>query len=695
MSIRHSARLGLTLLAALASLSCRDTTAPEMQKPKMIIGLSLSGVPRTQELELASGLSLNCIADVVASVSGPGVATWTSGVVRFYFGANRAVASDSGTLTLADIRNAWGDSLTSGSRSVAQWTFTTSAPAEFEFELRATSTTSTVSGPARTRFACGPLPPAAPVAAPTVTSLVVTPLQGEVQSGDTIHVKYDASAAGGLWSTLVKLSGPFTAQRQPAEHGALSTIRSYDFVVPPTVLMGVPITVTALAIDAGVQVGTRVVNTGLTVVDRTPPVLRSASLVNRPGGALAGQYAVGDTLSIAMDASDNSAVRTYVWKLTGPATASDSIVLASPAPNPLTIMPIVVRPDWVGSPVFSFYARDAAGLTSNVITTRQDSIRVFPVVTRIATAPVRMPSTTNALGLASTLVYDSRRNVVYIGVQRAPEIAVLDVATMTYGSPIRLSAPASSFDLTTDGDSLIAAIPTTRSLAVISLATPGAPARVIPLTALDSAGSLYPGSRPEPSVISVAANGNALIVLSSVTTSGDRYLTADTRTGAQKLRVDIRGTSPYTPFDMRASPDRASVVLPDGGCTRVYTSSSDTFSGCSPLSANYGQWARLSFDASGRRFAYGNSVYDLSAKQLAQGDRNKFGIVPTAVISPDGATAYLGIGSTIMTMRVADGRVLDQFAIPLSMTRLLVSPGGQWLVAFSDADLTATRVDLR
>ena len=50
---------------------------------------------------------------------------------------------------------------------------------------------------------------------------------------------------------------------------------------------------------------------------------------------------------------------------------------------------------------------------------------------------------------------------------------------MTYLAPIRLPAEAGGFDLTMDGDSLVVAIPSTRSLAVIGV-SPGTAAARLP-----------------------------------------------------------------------------------------------------------------------------------------------------------------------------------------------------------------------
>jgi hypothetical protein len=97
-------------------------------------------------------------------------------------------------------------------------------------------------------------------------------------------------------------------------------------------------------------------------------------------------------------------------------------------------------------------------------------------------------------------------------------------------------------------------------------------------------------------------------------------------------------------------------------------------------------------DAAGDRFAAGNGAYDLSFNQLAtSGPINTQ--LPTAAISADGTLLYLGALQAVSVLRIADGKMLERFNVPVSADRIVVAPSGAWLVAI-DGGGSAVRVDL-
>lgn len=684
-----SFRLTSVLLALLA-IGCRDSSAP---RPSLAISLTNS-TPYHDETETANGLTMSCSVTLTAIATGTGTATWQDGVVRYYLGDSRTVPVDSQTFTIADVRSAWGTTITQNERPQSNWSFTASVPFDVELELRYATEGSAAIAATKVRFACGPRAPSGTYAVPVVRQLDVTPTTGELQAGGGIDVTYVATSDYPLWSTTVVASGPFLLRRTVAENGATSVTRTVHFDVPGGAVKNTPIGITVTAEDGALQEGRRSVQTQTVVVDRTPPVL--SSVLNVAASTFAGQFAVGDSLRLMVTASDNDQVDWLVWELGAPANVRDSL----PAPPRTTAttwnVALPVKPEWVGAPIMSLYVRDAAGLRSNVVSSVQDSVRFFPLVTHPTSAPAVATPKVGVLQFGD-IAFDVKRNVFYLVAYGTSEIAVLDVATMTFRTPIPVPSSPVGLDLTLSGDSLIAGLPNDRSLAVVNLSQPATPASVVRLSALDSAG-LGP-SMAVSMMVRVAANGRVLVTLPRMTLGGDQILTMDLKTGAQTIRVDARSPDPYGVSNAGSSPDRSRIVMYDLRCPRSYAAATDTFTPC-------GEWPQFSmmqpvisrgftFDAAGQRLSLANSVFDLDFHLLRAAPAIN-GRLPYSALSPDGTVLYLGADQTVTAMRISDGVFTERFNVPIPAQRLFVSPAGDWLMVFkNDSGVQATRVDLR
>ncbi|MDQ2665033.1 MAG: hypothetical protein M3Z05_03400 [Gemmatimonadota bacterium] len=682
--------LALAVLATATLNGCsQDATAP---LPPLELKLSLTGVPSSVVSEFEGRLKIDCATGISLSAAGTGRAMINGGVLRYFFGANRVTPADSQLVTVADQLSSFGDTLSAGTKHDTFWRFSGSAPFDVELELRAVSTTSTLGAPARVRLSCGPVPASATTPPPTVTDLSVTPTNGEMQPGDTISVKYAASALSPLWSTRIILSGPFTLEKEIPESGS-STARTVKLVVPYA-SSATPLSVRVIAYDAGLRSTSRVLLTEVTVVDRTPPAIPVVQLLNQVGGRIAGQYGAGDVLQFLVNAYDNAGVKTVVWTVGAPANVRDSVVVAGSPTSWSGVIDIRTNDSWVGTPAISFAVRDVSGLTSSAVTSPQKELSFYPVVDRPATLPLAVTLSGSLVADLGDIVYDAKRGLAYVGVSGGPIIAVLDVATMSWKPPIPLAAAASSFDLTPDGDTLVAALPSTRSLAVVDLRAPSTPIRTIALSVLDTAGAEY--QSPAPEHLAISATGQVLVALSARTRSLDRYVVVNLVTGAQRIRTDGRTISGFPTRDVRATPDRSRIFIGDFDCPRWYFASTDAFGPCQSMPELFTNFARASFNAAGDRFAWGNGVLDLSLRALVVSE-SIVGYIPTGALSPDGASVWLAAGRSVSRMRVSDGVILDRTRLPLIAGRLFPTPDGAYLLVFQAQGNPASvsRIDLR
>lgn len=538
--------------------------------------------------------------------------------------------------------------------------------------------------PAKTRFTCGPSVSAI-TGPPSVTNVSVLPATGTVQAGDTLHVTYSVTASGILWSTTVQVGGPFGFRREIPEESVTSVTRTVDVVVPPSAFFDVPITVSVEATDVALQNDRRDVATPLTVVDVTPPEVRSATWPFTPNGP---QYFAGDTIQLSVDAFDNNSLAWVVWDVTGAVTVHDSVHAPAGMTSGTVKIPFVTSPAWLGVSTVAVYVRDGTGAASPVRTA--DPVRVAPTyeypVSAVATAP-------RASFDRGDIAFDEKRGRIYLTLGQRNDFDVLDVATATFGTPIVLPSPGAGLDLSVSGDSLLVVEPATKSIAVVNLAQSGAPS-IIPLTVLDTAGEALPGVAPQPRGIRVAANGLAIIQLLNHTASGDGALSLDLGSGLQRVRSDGQPRVPLVEM-MAATPDRSQIVIFDPNCPRTYVAATDAFSSCGLPQTPY-DIHPLRFDAAGRRFSLGNAVYDLSFNRLDPSP-TIFGVSGVSVLSPDGETLYLATSSTYVTLlHAVDGSLLGRFAVPFQPQAMVMAPGGEWLMVFRRDDVVkAARVDLK
>ena len=692
MPRRHTAAVVLALSTAAASCGGDSATGT---KGVFALTLRATGPDTTFIGDTPDGWpQIRCSFHLTAEASGFGSAQWAGLKTLWYIGPDRATPGDSTTNDASELQAAFGaGQINAGETRGARWTLY--APAPFEASLGLLYKVGDgAPTAASTRVRCGP--PAQSAVAPVITQLSATASSVQPTIGDTISVFYQETGASGIWASAIELTGAFSAERVTTERLATTADRSVKFVVPPHSELGVPVTVVLHAYDAALHETQKTLTTQLTLVDRVPPIMLNASLSKstQRQPTLDGQYAVGDTMTLTGVATDDNALGWLVYTLGAPANARDSVTAAAGRTYQWWDVPIVVRPEWVGSPLMTVYARDAGGLTSQPVTSVPDKLRFYPRVELPVTPPVKI----TAFERPTDVAYDAKRDLVYVAVFGQNQIAVFSASTMTVQASITLPAPPGEMDLSLSGDSLLVAIPSRNDVAVIDLTHPASGPTTLELSVLDSL-SKGPDWTLEPNRLRIAANGKMLVLLNHMTPSRDYVVEVDLTSHAQRIRTDARQPAVYVGDwygDVGRTSDRLHIYLL-GACSRRYDSATDSFSSCingfSPLPTEAG----ISTDASGDRIAYGRTVQD--------GDLNLVWAImedpsqPPTAVSPDGTQVYFGVGQSLTLARIADRIYLARIPLPLVPQRIFMAPDGKWLLAFGWQNINAagtrvTRIDL-
>lgn len=665
------------LALGIGLLGCSDSTAPDNS---FVVTVTVD-TPPTGNISLTPNgePQINCTFFLTAQAKGKGKAVWQGATAIWFMGSNRSVAVDTTSNTAAVVHSAFGaDSIGGGSALHSEWTMSAGAPFEATLSFAYTAPNGQTSATS-THLICGPTPDGAVV--PTLTQLSVPSTTGEIKIGDTVSVTFAATSSSGIWESIVDVTGGFFATQVIGEVMQTSVNHTVKFVVPNGILPGIPLTLTVRSYDAALVGAAKSINTQLQFVDRTPPTVSVASM---PSGA----YAVGDTITIDATGTDDNALGWLVYSFGAPASLRDSVPVPPRTPQQHWLVQIPVTSGWVGSPALSVYVRDAAGLTSQVLTS-PTALSIYPRVTHPTTSPLSLSDFAT-----DDILYDEKRDLMYVGVPEA-RVVVFSPSTMTLSAPIALPGSPAGMDLSLSGDSLLVAMPSVGRIAVVDLAHPGAPLGMIKLTALDSLINPYPNPNLHPSGLRIAANGKMIVLLTGPTGSNDQTVEVDLTTGAQRIRTDaneLHSLAPAWTRDMGRTNDRSRIYIL-GGCGAYYDAATDSFFLCR---GSFGApFMGVTVDATGTRLTRGSVVLDRDMFTLYDpGYIN--GQRPYAAISSDDATLYFGVGPTIRTMRWSDKTLLESIPIPLNAERVFVAPSGAWLLAFQSTNgARVTRVDLR
>lgn len=667
----------------LGGVGCGDATAPP---PPLSVEISVAhlGTPVVGTTE-DSFPTMACEVEFRASASGDGSAEWLGAKALWFAGTDRSTPLDSSMVSSSEVRTAWQkNGIAAGEKQYSVWTFTYGAPftASVEYSYKPAG------GDEKTavvEFSCGPTTDAG-TPDPSITELAATAVAGELEPGDTLTVDYTATSPTGIWQTAVALSGPCEVQQLFAEHLETSLTRSTRIPLPAECQLGVPINVTVFARDAGLQTGARVLHTNVSLVDETPPSIAPLFLPSMGSalGDLAGVFFGGDSISVAFQAWDNHALQSLHWEvLPADMATGGTLEVTGASASPTVHIPL--PSDASGSVQLRLYARDAAGLTSDVITTSAGAAHVYPTVER-ATAWGDVDGST------WDVVVDTRRGVAYLLQPNQGRISILSLSTMTVTGSIRMPSFAPDFDMSAGGDSLVVVLPVDHALGVVDLRQASPEPTLIPLTLLD------PTLDQHPAHVRTLSNGKAFVSLAGSMPTAYLLMEVDLATGTQTIRADAGESGYVGGGELGRSLDH-SVVVVNGGPTyfQRYDVATDHFGARKSASVND---VTPVLDATGRYVAVGLDLYDQSLEHLRRVSSPVLpgGVIPTA-LSADGEVLHQMLSSTgLIRSRVSDGAILDRTLNPIGALEMRISDDGTVLVTtveITDNSSKVSTIDIR
>ena len=674
----HPFRVFAVVAAVLAFSSCGDSTGPSLSTVVTVEVSALQGPTLSTD---ADGFPLiSCGVNLRAVATGPGSAVWESAVFRWYLGPDRRTPIDSSVVPASEVRDSWGSSsIATGTAQDALWSVTAGIPFGVAIEFRyrpseGSAKTTTVT------FDCGPsVPPGTPP--PSITLAAVRPPIEALEPGDTLVLDYSVSGPAGLWLTGIALSGPCESEQLFFDSLRTSVTRAVRLPLRPGCALGRPIIATVFAIDAAAQETSRSIDTQISLVDHTAPAL--AVYFIPPGGllsaSLAGNFFVGDTIRVQLQASDNHAVRTLVWEVL-PAGTRDSVLVSGTGATHNFSIPLDQAD---GSLQLRVYARDSVGNVSPAVLTEPNAIRVYPTVQR----PTR---TATINGDLHEIAFDVPRGVMYLLLAQQRRLTVVSSTTLDVVRSVDLPSQPSDLDLSAGGDSLIVVLPLDRALAIYDLRTPEAAPTILPLVSVDTP------TVQRPLNVRVASNGKAMVAFRDFNARRQSVLEVDFTTGQQRGRPEARGTNVVSDAQLTRSPDRSVIMLGnEAWFFQRYDAITDTFS----PQRQPRHSGLLSLNAGGSLTAMGTSIYDASMQFVRAVQTPGGGPAANTLMSVDGEFLYLPdwrLG--IVRSRVSDGLVADRTPIPIRPNHIRVSPDGTMLVVIERQIIGSSRIstiDLR
>ena len=648
-------------------MACGDASGPR-RSVTVTLEASVNAVPKVEARPDGESL-IFCDVVLKATATGGGTATWEEGTMHFYAGRDRSEALDVAPISVQSVVRLWGErEFAAGDVQRAEISIGAPVPYALKLAFRyrpknGEPKTSDVS------FTCGPnvTPESRPA---VVTALAVRPSSGVFDPGQLMAVDFAAESETGLLRSEVELSGACSHVVKTSELMAKAVTRSVAVPLPRTCRTDVPLIVAVTAYDGALGQTRRETSLMLTVRDNTSPTITPHFIGATGYGRekfVAGEYFVGDFVRTQWFADDNYELGALIWEVL-PSGYRDSILVAGATAGDGNIP---VRADWGYGPIqLRLYARDAAGLMSNVYTSEPGAVRILPSLA----FPTR---STQVSGEIVDVAIDSRRGVVYLMQSRQHRITALSLTTLEVTRTITLPVPPTDLDLTPSGDSLIVTLTRDRVLGVINLRDPSSSASILALPGLDDALSQTPKG------IRIAANGKALIVLGGINDTGTGILELDLATGVQRRRQDWNDALNYTAIGIERSHDASTIILHGGPKQfRRYDAATDQLG---PEQSADPHFTRPAVDATGRRVAIGPDVYGEDLLVLRRMSV-KVPLQAVTALSTDGEYVYtLSALQGIIRSRVSDGATVDRIPNPIVPSLIRVSGDGRWIVTADPA----------
>lgn len=421
-----------------------------------------------------------------------------------------------------------------------------------------------------------------------------------------------------------------------------------------------------------------------------------------PGSAA---YGPGDTIRFQFEVHASRAVEWLGYIISGTATQRDSFAVPEPLDTAVSALVKLVFPTGTrGLSTIRVFAHDTVGGYGEAALAG-NPLSLYDTVTYPVTASAYASSVCGVIipvhvtpFVGCDVVPDAKRNVVYLSEPDSVRIAVLSLATMTYGPPITAPGIVSGLDLTLDGDSLVVALPTLNQLGIVDLTTPTPTWHLVDLTL-----NTHPGRRPAG--VRVAATNRVLISLSQPNLFQSppppldslQLIEYDLGTGVQRARFDIApgaGLSIFRP--LARSADARRLLLATEGffqAYQLYQAEHDRIlpAGSFSITGNNtsGEIPAISLSATGHRFLIKGFLFDDMSRQVAYLDPPGDGWI--SALSPGGDTGYFGLGASLLRTRLADGATFERVLLPEVPTRIDLLPGGAQILVRGGERIDFTR----
>lgn len=648
--------IGCLLTACLAAPACRDTGGPNSS---VALDVVRTGGPLVSQL--AEGPDVRCQLRVEATLAGERGVRWVDAMFRWHLGTDTTAAFDSSYIPTVELQGLWGETLDRNAADVALWEVWAGNPFTLELEFR--YTVSGRQGSAVAFIDCGTA--ALDDAPPPNVTISNLQLPAVLEPGRAVSFDVDITAPGGLWETIVVMSGGCDlVYRLPAQ---LETTRHHDLsiLLPATCQLGQHASIGVAAVDAGLRSTSVPVGVVGPITDQTAPQIGAIMFPSPAGGGpatstLAGQFYTGDSLHVVVVASDNHSMRWLAWDVM-PVGIHDSMALLGHDASATIRIPVTAA--WVGADQqLRLRARDVSGQASNTLQS-QGAITVAmteerPMVCRTIS------------GFLRDVVFDVGRGRMYAVLGNVNQVAVLNSGTLNESKRVRLHGLPTDADITPSGDTLIVML-FRPGLDVIDLATlPDTAERIA--VPIDTTAAFTEGVH-----VRALTNGRWYSTFSGDTQTVNTLLETDPATWTHRRRPEP-GNGTHIGLALGRSGDASVLVMGGGSVFQRFDAGTDAFG---PVRSAATGAFRPRVDHDGTVISISADLYGPNLDFLRRLE-GTWGGGYTNDVSPDGLYHYRLEGWAVLKARVSDGEV--ETRTPLNTLWdwdvLRVSPDGQMLV---------------
>jgi hypothetical protein len=305
----------------------------------------------------------------------------------------------------------------------------------------------------------------------------------------------------------------------------------------------------------------------------------------------------------------------------------------------------------------------------------------------------------------SQLVYDAKRNVVYLSQRDKSSIAVLSLASMTYQASIALPAAPGGLDITPSGDTLVVALLNTADLAFLDLNS-DALLGTLHLHSLDAT----PGDTTQLAdlVGDVRVAGDGLILVPMSRNSPGEAALGLVQVNRVSGTDSIVSINAYSPVAPAKSVDGSRVLLTN---TMIPISGSSSYAAIydavahayvpipSVQTQQYLETPAVA-DQTGSHYLVGELLFDGNMQSLG-GVGPYFSSYPTfwgSTISPSATDAYVSRGNSYLRFHIPQptaglgGQLEEVVAAPDQIRGMWITPDAKQLIALGVS--TIMRFDL-